>query len=74
MFNKIVMFCSQISQDQIGYYVPYYLYFLFSSICGSLIYLHMPETEGKTLEEIQSEICLPSETKFKVKKRKMSGD
>lgn len=46
----------QVSQSKIGYYAPYAIYTIVTFVNGILIYLHVPETEGKTLEEIQDEL------------------
>lgn len=44
----------QVTYSYVGIYLPFYLFALFSGVCVIFIYRIVPETKGKTLEEIQN--------------------
>lgn len=58
--NMIVTFTSKFfhwSKDEFGMYVPFFLFTILSFI-GLLFFIFLvPETKGKTLEDIQEELC-----------------
>lgn len=55
-------------QGHVGFYSPYYVYSIVVFIIGVQIYFFIPETEGKTLEEIQEELLSDSKTKYKMRR------
>ncbi|XP_065158294.1 facilitated trehalose transporter Tret1-like [Atheta coriaria] len=46
----------QVSSDQLGMYVPFSSFAICTFLGACMIYLYVPETKGKTLEQIQVEL------------------
>lgn len=53
---RYVLSSFQVLQRSYGTYVPFWCFAAVTSFLWLLIYLFVPETEGKSLEEIQMEL------------------
>ncbi|XP_063907319.1 facilitated trehalose transporter Tret1-like [Zophobas morio] len=49
--------CFQVMRDHFGIYVPFYIFAVCCMINLIFVILFVPETKGKTLEEIQEALC-----------------